>query len=90
MIWTAKIDHVDFVGVESVERSDQLYHLFHGREVDLECEEDDIEGILRELFADEAQLGVEEVEFTYREYDGGLEEALCDGCRVPIDCCDCD
>lgn len=77
MKWTAKIDHVDFVGVESVERSDQLYHLFHGREVELECDEDDIEAVLREMFADETQLGVEEVEFTFSE-----KVPHCDKCGV--------
>ena len=90
MKWIAKIDHVDFVGVESVEKSDQLYHLFHGRTVEVDCDEDSIEEVLREAFSEEAQLGVEEVEFSYREGAGGLEAAFCDGCGCPIAECDCD
>ena len=86
--WKAKIDHVDFCGVGSQSKHDELYALFQGREVEVECGEDDIEAVLREMFAAEAQYDVEEVEFSYSEdYD---KTPRCEVCYFPAEDCDCE
>lgn len=71
-LWIAKIEQVDFRDGQGLTHSkgDQLNSTLKGREVELECNEDNIEEELRDFVEYETGYSVEEVEYTYSEHQG--------------------
>ena len=91
MKWKATIECVDYVWEPGVteEVCDALHAKWGGTQHEVECDEDSIEDVLKDIIESDVHFKVEEVEYTYTPADGGLEHATCEDCGEGIAECSC-